>query len=228
MTTFHDVYERIRQATNARTQMELAELLGIRQSSISDAKRRNSIPADWYMKLFEKLNLNPDWLKTGTGPQHLQRAQLSDALPASLMETPAPYGSNLAKSLALPVHGMHCHYEDGIPHPPLPAMGKLAISQAFVVPGLVVICNDSDAFSPFIRKGAYVGIDTCDKNPVSGELFALFMPHEGLTLKRLFVNSACEQFLLKSDQPEHLETTLSAPQTSQRMFGRVTWTLQQL
>lgn len=227
MTTFQTVYERIRMATNARTQMELADLLGIRQSSISDAKRRNSVPADWYMKLFEKLNLNPDWLKTGNGPQFLQRAH-QPATAAALMETPQTYGSSLAKSLALPVHGMRCAYEDGIPHPALPALGKLAISQAFVVPGLVVVCNDSDAFYPFIRKGAYVGIDTADKTPISGELFAMFMPHEGLTLKRLFVNSESEQFLLRNDQPEHPETTLTVPLATQRMFGRVTWTLQQL
>ena len=59
---FQEVYDRIRFATNARTQVELAEVLEIRQSSISDAKRRDSIPADWYMKLFEKYGLNPDWL----------------------------------------------------------------------------------------------------------------------------------------------------------------------
>ena len=54
MTFFQEVYDRIRCATNARTQTELAAVLEIRQSSISDAKRRNSIPSDWYMKLFEK------------------------------------------------------------------------------------------------------------------------------------------------------------------------------
>lgn len=67
MTFFQEVYDRIRCATNARTQTELAAVLEIRQSSISDAKRRNSIPSDWYMKLFEKFGLNPDWIKSGTG-----------------------------------------------------------------------------------------------------------------------------------------------------------------
>lgn len=43
MTFFQEVYDRIRCATNARTQTELAAVLEIRQSSISDAKRRNSI-----------------------------------------------------------------------------------------------------------------------------------------------------------------------------------------
>ena len=51
-------------------------MLEIRQSSISDAKRRNSIPSDWYMKLFEKFGLNPDWIKSGTGPMFLKIDQV--------------------------------------------------------------------------------------------------------------------------------------------------------
>ena len=51
MPDFNDIYERMRIATGCRTQMELADVLEIRQSSISDAKRRDSVPGDWYMKL---------------------------------------------------------------------------------------------------------------------------------------------------------------------------------
>ena len=68
MSTFEEVFERIKQATNTRTQVELAEVLDIRQSSISDAKRRNSVPSDWYMKLFEEFGLDPDWVKRACGP----------------------------------------------------------------------------------------------------------------------------------------------------------------
>ena len=46
MPAFAEIYERIKLATNSRTQVELAEVLDIRQSSISDAKRRNSVPGD--------------------------------------------------------------------------------------------------------------------------------------------------------------------------------------
>ena len=69
---FTEIYERIKLATNCRTQVELAELLNIRQTSISDAKRRDSVPGDWYMKLFERFGLNPDWLKYGVGPLYLR------------------------------------------------------------------------------------------------------------------------------------------------------------
>lgn len=39
--------ERIRFITGTETQAELADLLGVRQSFISDAKRRGKIPSSW-------------------------------------------------------------------------------------------------------------------------------------------------------------------------------------
>ncbi|NDV27271.1 bacteriophage CI repressor [Desulfovibrio sp. JC010] len=52
------------------TQVKLAEVLGIRQSSISDAKRRNSIPSDWLLKALEVAGVDPNWIRTGSGPKY--------------------------------------------------------------------------------------------------------------------------------------------------------------
>lgn len=43
--------ERVFKAAERRTQTDLAELLGIKQSSISDAKKRNAIPTEWLVNL---------------------------------------------------------------------------------------------------------------------------------------------------------------------------------
>ena len=112
VSTFEEVFERIKLATNTRTQVELAEVLDIRQSSISDAKRRNSVPSDWYMKLFEKFGLNPDWLKKASGPMYLRTEQGYQPLDAPaagmVLEDPARYGDPDAKSSVVTVHSMHC------------------------------------------------------------------------------------------------------------------------
>ena len=70
-TVFGERFARIQIATKTRTQTELADLLDIRQSSISDAKRRHSIPPDWILKLLEDHRINPEWIKNGTGPMLL-------------------------------------------------------------------------------------------------------------------------------------------------------------
>lgn len=112
MYTFDEVFDRIKLATNTKTQVEIAEVLGIRQSSISDAKRRNSVPADWYMKLFEKFGLNPDWLKKEAGPVYLRTEQgyQPTDMPAGggyLLESPALYGAPEAKGTVVTVYSMH-------------------------------------------------------------------------------------------------------------------------
>ena len=68
---FQDAYERILQSTGLRTQTDVAALLGIKQSSISEAKRRGRIPNPWLMTLFSKKGLNPTWVRTGQGPQYV-------------------------------------------------------------------------------------------------------------------------------------------------------------
>ena len=112
MPGFAEIYERIKLATNSRTQVELAEVLDIRQSSISDAKRRNSVPGDWFMKLFEKFGLNPDWLKQGVGPMYLRTEQgyVPEDAPASLAETAAHYGDAMARGGIHSVYDAKCVY----------------------------------------------------------------------------------------------------------------------
>ncbi len=69
---FESQYSRILEAAGCRTQVELAAVLDVRQSSIPDAKRRQSVPSDWLMKLFEKKRINPEWIRTGLGGRVVQ------------------------------------------------------------------------------------------------------------------------------------------------------------
>lgn len=65
-------FERIAMAIKTRenfTQQELAAILGIRQSSVSDAKRRGVIPGEWAIKLFRDFRLNPLWIYEGLAPK---------------------------------------------------------------------------------------------------------------------------------------------------------------
>lgn len=67
--------QRFFEAAGCRTQQQLAEFLGISQSSISDAKRREVIPAEWLLKLLRDRGVNPDWILTEEGVHYLRSAE---------------------------------------------------------------------------------------------------------------------------------------------------------
>lgn len=58
------------------TQVKLAEALDIRQSSISDAKKRCGrdkrypVPAEWLLKALEFGGVDPNWIVTGEEPKY--------------------------------------------------------------------------------------------------------------------------------------------------------------
>lgn len=79
--SFETQYERVLEAAECRTQIELAAVLDVRQSSISDAKRRRSIPAEWRVKLFEKKRVNPEWILHGGNIKYLAPADSAQCMP---------------------------------------------------------------------------------------------------------------------------------------------------
>lgn len=63
-----DVLKRMYEVTKTGCMLELANWLGVRQSCLSDAKRRNIIPIAWVRALALKgVDCNPDWVLTGQG-----------------------------------------------------------------------------------------------------------------------------------------------------------------
>ncbi len=231
LSSFEEAYERIKYATNTRTQIEIAEVLEIRQSSISDAKRRNSVPGDWYMKLFEKFGLNPDWLKRGVGPMYLrtEAGYVPQEMPDKGLSDVTPlYGEPAAKSVLLNVYGMSCTYEDGDMHPILPQTGKISLPLSFADSGIQVVRNVTPNMEPGILRNAYIGIDTSAKVPTSGLIYALFWPHEGLVIRRIFLDNDDIHYILRSDSKDYPEAKLAAKVLNKRILGRVAWTLQQV
>ena len=66
---------RVIEAAGCRTDVELAAFLGTKQSLISDARRRNTVPAEWLIVLLRLKKINPDWILTGQGPRCLEPAR---------------------------------------------------------------------------------------------------------------------------------------------------------
>ena len=67
--SFDDVLQRLFIATGTRNQADFAAWLGIRQSFVSDAKRRNRTPVTWLRELVLKdVKHSPAWVMSGKEP----------------------------------------------------------------------------------------------------------------------------------------------------------------
>lgn len=113
---------RVFEAAGCRTQEELASLLGIRQSAISDAKRRGSVPAEWLISLFRLRDVNPEWVLTGCGPKFLDKDKGQDfpvECPSVQKATPDMLRLFSAKALADELvrrtGAASCHNKKNIP-----------------------------------------------------------------------------------------------------------------
>lgn len=62
---------RMKDASGAKTQSALGECLGVSQGAISSAKSKGVIPPEWLVKLAEEKDINPNWIKFGTGPMKI-------------------------------------------------------------------------------------------------------------------------------------------------------------
>lgn len=82
---FDAAYARICEVCGMKTQTELSAYLGIRQSSISDAKRRMMIPAAWLLTLLTREGVNPAWILTGEDSKFLVPASLPPSAPTLLL-----------------------------------------------------------------------------------------------------------------------------------------------
>ena len=69
--SFEAQMARVKFIAQARTQCQLADILGVRQASISEASKRGRIPASWLVVLVQKFRANPDWILEGAMPVFL-------------------------------------------------------------------------------------------------------------------------------------------------------------
>ncbi|MDA3894821.1 MAG: XRE family transcriptional regulator [Desulfobacteraceae bacterium] len=66
-TNFESFMDRVFESTQIRTQKQLAEVLGVHRSAVSQAKKKNAVPESWIFKMASLFDINPVWLEKGVG-----------------------------------------------------------------------------------------------------------------------------------------------------------------
>jgi len=230
--SFYDVFDRIMKATGARTQTELAKLLGIRQATVSEAKKRGTIPAEWIMKLYRSHGLSPVWMVDGVGPVYSKPPKgknhdLEGMAPPFLHEEDAAYGHADAKGPVVTVYSAAGEKKDDGTWEPEP-LGQISIPPAFFRPSLMVFRVDGKCMEPIIQRGAYVGIDKGVNRLTSGEIYGVVLPVEGLVVRRVYIDGQNKVYILRPEDEMCPDQELPMNENETQVLGRAVWVMQNL
>lgn len=77
--TFPAQWERLLQSTNSKTDASLATALGISAQSVSQARAKEKIPAQWFIDISVKYGVSADWVLYGIGSRQLGSPTASPA-----------------------------------------------------------------------------------------------------------------------------------------------------
>lgn len=212
---FNGIYSRVLEAAGAQTQQDLAERLGIRQSSVSDAKKKKRVPASWILSLCLEAGYNPRWLLTGEPPRRLVSPNAGDAPDAreglSIVAVNAP----------TPTRGENGAWT-------APETDRICIPSAYHRPGLLVFTASDDSLLPVIRRGAYVGVETQRRSIAEGDVHAVLLPGAGLVFRRVFVDIGRSALRLLGEGKGVFDLHLPLEKKDEHLVGRVAWTMQEI
>ena len=71
---YNTIIERVYEATGIDSQTELARVLKINRSAVTQARKKGQVPDRWLLQLYRKFGLNPEWLEKGAGRTFLGTA----------------------------------------------------------------------------------------------------------------------------------------------------------
>ena len=202
------------------------------QCEISEGTMRRYLNGDGTPTL-DKLKVISDisgyklaWLAEGEGP--MRRGEESPNKPEG--------GVTAGNAKLLPfnqddfvVLKVHAMTGAGLPQDAITpeAIAEIVIPKEFHRPSILPVQVRGESMHEVIKEGAYVGIDTADKKIVSGKIYAIWLPYEGMTIKRLYMGP--DKVICRSDNPNFPEFSIPLNEVSEPFIqGRVKWVVQSL
>jgi phage repressor protein C with HTH and peptisase S24 domain len=211
---FDIFFERVSQATGLRTLSDLADLLRVNRSAVTQARKKDSVPATWLLHLYRQKGLNPDWLEGGPGPDiislNAQGDQRYRAVPKVKARLCAGGGSF---EVASEIEGYYS-FENGW----LQSKGD--------ADQMVLMDVFGHSMKPEIKDGDTVLVDQAQKDVIAGAIYAVGI-EDTIMIKRLEKHP--QKLVLLSDNKEFSPIFLSPEEMdSIRIIGKVLWVCREM
>lgn len=214
--TFNTFYKRVREALGIHSQMELAAILGLNRSAITQAKKKKGIPDKWILNLFRLHGVNPDWIETGKGQVFLKHASKGNLEPEHI--------------IVPKVKARLCAGDGSFETDP-------EISNHYMFQGewlrrkgqadkMVLMDIFGNSMEPELKNGDTVLIDGSQNDILAGLLYAVGID-DTIMVKR--VEKYPGKLVLRSDNKEYAPIMLgSNDMNGVRIIGKVVWVCRNL
>lgn len=209
--TYLDIFERLKTASGATSDQELAVKLGLSKQSIADARSRKTVPPAWIPKAALQFGVTTDWLFWGRPPQNTSQEQSGDV---DLIRVP------MVEARLSAGHGS------------LLVCGEVERSYAFRSDfllrkgnpkSMVMMRVSGDSMQPEIMDNDVVLLDQSKTEIKAGRIFAVGFD-DAIYCKR--IDRVPGKIILKSVNPayEPLEIDVRGQEADEfRVIGQVIW-----
>ena len=211
---------RVRAVTGWERQHEIAAFLGIKASSVSGCKARDSFPVEWAFKIASAYNVSTDWLLTGEGEKdrgstaikgeirRIEKAAFAE-IPMASDELSAGGGQVVLSDTLRETYSFRRDW-----------LAKKGIAKNKAV--LMRVRGDS--MSPTLEEGDTVLVDLLRTRVQPGRIYAIGM-EDLIAVKRLEFRGAVVRII--SDNRELYEA-YDVATDGIRVIGQVVWFAREL
>jgi len=204
---FKPFFKRISDTTGIVSQTQLASILKVNRSAITQAKKKDSIPPKWILQLSRKFGLHPDWIEKGIGKKFIRNDEetMFEKIPKVKARLSAGGGSF---EVGAEIEGYYSFQKDWLRKRGVP--GKMVLMDIF-----------GNSMEPELKDGDTVLVDQSQKAILAGAVFAVGID-DTVMVKRLEKHP--NKLVLRSDNDAYFPVFLQGDEIDTvRIIGKVIW-----
>ena len=211
---FDNFFVRVSQSLGISRFSELAKIVNVNRSSITQARRKDSIPANWLLELFRSHGLNPDWLEGGVGPQWMKAG---DRLETTFFPVPKVQARLCAGAGSFEIGEQVEEYY---------SFQSTWLQNKGTKDRMVLMDVFGSSMSPEIKDGDTVLIDQSQTDIYAGTVYAVGV-EDTIMVKR--IEKHPRKLVLLSDNKAYAPIFLSENEMDRvRILGKVLWVCREL
>jgi phage repressor protein C with HTH and peptisase S24 domain len=211
---FESFLKRVFEATGIMSQTELASVLKINRSAITQARKKNSIPDKWILQLYKTFGLNPDWVETGSGPTFIKKSASDDSIFNNIPKVKARLSAGGGSfEVGSEIEGYYAFRKDWLTTKG--NQNKMVLMDIF-----------GNSMEPEMKDGDTILIDESQKDILAGAIYAIGVD-DTIMVKRLEKHP--NKLVLLSDNKDYSPIYLQGNEiNSARIIGKVIWICREL